>query len=81
MIQAKDIFIKIGKTPKFLNTYYNYFFAKKYLYIVALHTFEETISTPTENAITNLWEAMAAKFIQTPEASSSRPRVKPVMAL
>ena len=46
-----------------------------------LHTFEETISTPTENAITNLWEAMAAKFIQTPEASSSRPRVKPVMAL
>ena len=79
MIQAKDIFIKIGKTPKFLNT--ATIFLQRNIYIVALHTFEETISTPTENAITNLWEAMAAKFIQTPEASSSRPRVKPVMAL
>ena len=80
MIQAKDIFIKIGKTPKFLNT--TTIFLQRNTYIWwHLHTFEETISTPTENAITNLWEAMAAKFIQTPEASSSRPRVKPVMAL
>ena len=44
-------------------------------------TFEETNSTPTEKAITNLWEAMATKLIQTPLASPSRPSVKPASKL
>ena len=44
-------------------------------------TFEVTSSTPTEKAITNLCEDMAAKVTQTPVASFSRPKVRPVIKL
>ena len=44
-------------------------------------TLDVTSSIPTEKAMTNLCMAMAAKLIQTPEVSFSRPSVNPAITL
>ncbi len=46
-----------------------------------IQTFAVTSSTPTEKAMTNLCIEMAAKLIQTPDSSFSRPKVRPAITL